>query len=81
MTLLYLNLCYKELCYKGTALYNLVWHQTLSFFFYNFNSSLEGTQILNISEYFTGVSSLAEKILIVQPVLTSELGLKRQEET
>ena len=39
----------------------LVWPHTLSFFL-----SKKGTQILNISKYFTGLKD------IVQPVLTSE---------
>ena len=39
--------------------------------------SFEGTQILDNSINFTGLSSLAVKI-IVQPVSTFEFGLKRQ---
>ena len=37
--------------------------------------SNEGKQILNSFKYFTGLSSLAEKIVIVQPVLTVKLVL------
>ena len=41
---------------------------------YLFAFYVEGTQILNSNKYFTGLSSLAEKIVIVEPRLTGELG-------
>ena len=46
----------------------LVWPNPLSYIF-----EFEGTQISNSSKYFTGLSSMAEKIVIVQPVLAGEL--------